>query len=82
MATPRPTPTKEEAHIFLEPVYNTYLVFPASLASEVLPKLRVVTREYVKGDYSYVICNKEPEIKLLSAEMMLAAAVTAALKEE
>jgi len=82
MATPRPTPTKEEAHLLIEPPYGTYLVLPASMASEVLPKLRAVSREYANNGYTYTISTADVEIKMLSSEAMIAAAVTAKLKEE
>lgn len=83
MATPRPTPPKqEEAHLLIEPPYGAYLVLPASMASEVLPKLRAVSREYANNGYTYTISTADVEIKMLSSEAMIAAAVTAKLKEE
>lgn len=79
--TPTPTTKQEEAHIVVDVPYGAHMAFPARLASEILPFIKFMSKEYVVGSYVYKVVNKDPEVKLLSAEKMAVAVVTAALAE-
>ncbi len=77
--TTAPQPKQEEPHILLEIPYSTKLVLPASMAGEFLPHIRCMEEKYDQGAYRYRFSDEPPSFKLLSASVITAAAVTAAL---
>ena len=80
MAAPRtPQAKQEEPHIMLVVPYNTHMVIPARVAGEFLPYVRCVQEEWKEGTYTYTLGTEPLTFKLLAADVMAAAAVTAEL---
>ncbi len=72
-------PKQEEPNILLELPYSTKMILPARMAGEFLPHIRIVVEKYDSGGYTYTLSGEELCFKLLSADTMTAAMVTAAL---
>jgi len=78
--TTTPQPKQEEPNILLELPYGTKMIIPARLAGEFLPHIRIMVEKYESsGGYTYTLSDDEIRFKLLSADTMTAAMVTAAL---
>ncbi len=77
--TTTPQPKQEEPNILLELTYGTKMILPARMAGEFLPFIRIVEEKYDSGRCTYKLSSEEIGFKLLSADTMTAAMVTAAL---
>lgn len=77
--TTAPQAKQEEPNILLEIPYSTKMILPARMAGEFLPFIRTMEERYESGGYTYKLSSEGISFKLLSADTMTAAMVTAAL---
>jgi len=81
--TPNKTPTNKQAEAFIAidaGGYGDLLAIPARLASELLPYMIHIHREYVDSAYALSVTGKDLEIRLIQPETMAAAYVAGRLK--
>lgn len=81
--TPNKTPTNKQAEAFITLAaggYGDLIALPARLASEVLPYIVHLKREYAGNAYVLSVTGKEIEIKVIQPEAMAAAYVAGRLK--
>lgn len=78
--TRKPAAANQEAQIVIDVPYGEKLMFPAALASVVLPHLRIVASNYTDGRDVYTVSKRAADIKLLTAEETAAAMVRGALE--
>lgn len=74
----KPAQPAAEAHIIF--LNYTHLAIPASLASAILPHIRMVKREYQDGGYYVYTLDKEvPGLELIPADKWAAIQVASCL---
>lgn len=81
--TPAAPAKQYEQHLMIDPAWNSYVAIPASLASQLLPHLIAIRREYKDGQYVLSFASLDDcTVRIVSPEMMEAAAITTKLMQE
>ncbi len=81
--TPNKTPTNKQAEAFITidaGCYGDLIAIPARLASELLPYMIHIHREYVDSAYALIVTGKDLEIRLIQPETMAAAILAGRLE--
>lgn len=77
-------PVKQyEQHLMIDPAWNSRVAIPASLASQLMPHLITIRREYKGGQYVLSFAPLDDcTVRIISPEQMEAAAITTKLLQE
>lgn len=69
------------AHVLLDTNYNC-VAFPAEFASQILPHIKLINKQWKSDGHEYKLITKSLEFTLLSADQMTAITVASLLTGE